>query len=142
MQRFLNIANLPSIFLSHSRKTIYPFFGNITVSTQLNRLSFFASVDGNVFISFKSHFVPDAPAVVPVHIVSLYGSFLVSIASVFCHHFVLLHSNTCFKVLMTAFGFGSQIHPIAFHKLSAITSDKIGSIIFFKIFIAILAVLV
>ena len=46
MQRFLNVTNFPSVF-SHNAMTIDPFFGTFGVPTQLNRWSFFASVNGS-----------------------------------------------------------------------------------------------
>ena len=49
------------------------------------------------------------------HLVWLYGFSFTSIASEFCHHFVLLHLNACLSVVKTAFGFGSQAHPTALH---------------------------
>ena len=58
------------------------------------------------------------------HLVWLHGSFPISNAIVDCHHFVLLHFNTCLKVLIIAWGLSSQTRPIALHILSAITSDN------------------
>ena len=60
---------------------------------------------------------------------------------VLCHHFVFLHLNACLSVAKTAFGFGSQTHPIALHMLSAIFSERKGSFIFVQIVRASLAVL-
>ena len=48
VQRFPNMTYFPLKLLSRSRMTIYPFFGNIAVSTQVNRWSFFANMDGGV----------------------------------------------------------------------------------------------
>ena len=76
------------------------------------------------------------------HPVWLYGPLFISTAFVDCHHFVLLHLNTCLKVLITACGLWSQTHPMALHMLSAIPSDRNDSFVFFHIFLATLAVLV
>ena len=48
VQRVLNMTSFLSFLLSHSIMTMYPFIGNIAVSTQLNRWSFFANVDGSI----------------------------------------------------------------------------------------------
>ena len=88
--------------------------------------------------SLPSNLVPNAPLVAPTP----HGSFFLSYAFVVCHLVVLLRLIACFKVLMTAFGFGSQTHPMALHALSAITSDRNGSFIFVQIVLAVLAILV
>ena len=44
----LNVANFSFVFLTQSIMTIDAFLRNIAISTQLNRRSFFASVDGVV----------------------------------------------------------------------------------------------
>ena len=62
------------------------------------------------------------------HLVWLLGSLYISIAFVVCHHFVLLHLNTCFSESITTFGLRSQTHPMAPHMPSAI------SFIFFPYF--------
>ena len=59
-----------------------------------------------------------------------------------CHHFVLLHLNTSFNELITAFGLWSQTHHMALRMLSATSSDKNGHFIFVHIFLATLAALV
>ena len=52
------------------------------------------------------------------------GSFFTPDACVDCHHFVHLQLITCFKVSITALGLSSQIHPLALHMLSSITSYR------------------
>ena len=58
------------------------------------------------------------------HLVWLYGTLFIPDACVGCHHFVLLHLNSCFKVSTTALGLSSRTHPMARHILSAITSYR------------------
>ena len=43
-----------------------------------------------------------------------------------CHHLVVLHLQTLFRVLITALGLSSQTHPMARHMLLAITSYRKG----------------
>ena len=64
------------------------------------------------------------------------------LAFVDCHHFVLLHTKTCLKVLITTLGLSLQTHPIAHHVLLAITSQKYNKFILTHIYLAILQVLV
>ena len=75
------------------------------------------------------------------HIVWLHGSAFMPDACVDCHHFVLLHLKTCFKVSTTALGLSSQTHPMARHILSALTSHRNGRPIFTHIFLAVLQAL-
>ena len=86
-------------------------------------------------VPFGCDFVPTHPLLCQ-HLAWLYGSFFISIAFVVRHHFMLLHLNACFTLLMTAFDFGSQAHPIALHLLSEIISGRIGSFIFVHIVLA------
>ena len=70
------------------------------------------------------------------------GLLFISTAFVDCHHVVLVHLSTCFKVLFIAFGLSSQTHPSALHVLSAITSDRNGNLTSVHVFLATLAGLV
>ena len=100
-----------------------------------------------VFLVFVSgSFRTDAPSIVPphlcFHLVWLHWSLFIPDACVDCHHFVLLHLKTCFKVTPTALGLSSQAHPVALNILSGITSYRKGKPICTHMFLAVWQVLV
>ena len=63
------------------------------------------------------------------HLVWLHGSSFIPFACVDCHHSVLVHLRTFFKVSITAVDLSSQTHHMARHILSAITSYRKGKLI-------------
>ena len=111
----------------------FPVYGRElhTVKRESGKCCLFC--ERKIFLSFthpvflasqvRVNFIPITSSILPpylcFHLVQLHGSSFIPFACVDCHHLVLLHLKTPFRVLITALGLSSQTHPVALHILFA-----------------------
>ena len=75
----------------------------------------------------RGDLIPDASSIVPPTYASISCSCTGRLSYLLdCHHLVLLHLKTLFRVLVTALGLSSQTHPMALHLISAVTLYRKG----------------
>ena len=112
-----------SLTVSHSTKQKVT---NLFFTSSIWHLLFFTSP---LFISrpFSSHLVPDASSTC-VSTLCCTGVYLVSKTPVDCHHFVLLHLNKCFSVLITAFDLGTHA-PITSAAVAVPVPNRIATLL-------------